>query len=114
MALLPVVEINRAGVINPVFQAAAAGGDTVQPDNDLFLHVKNGAGVTQTVTVTTPGTPEGLALADSVVAVPAGGFAFIGPIDPGTYGRSPDGLAAITYSAVVTLTIQAVKLSDAD
>ncbi|MFM9629513.1 hypothetical protein ACKI10_18035 [Streptomyces galilaeus] len=55
------------------------------------------------MTVVTPGTLDGLALADSVLAIPAGGHGFV-PLTH-VYRDPATGRANITYSAVTTVNV---------
>jgi hypothetical protein len=105
MAVLTVQEIGRAGV-TPSFTSAAGGGDTCPNDEKTFLEVKNGGGASIDVTVETPGTVDGLAITDRVVAVPASGDKMIGPFPKQYYSATLD----ITYSAVTSVTIGAFRL----
>jgi hypothetical protein len=108
MADLAKQSITLLGVA-PAYVAAAGGGDKiVGPSERVFLHVKNGGGSPQTVTVATPRTdPEtGLAEADVAVSVPAGGERMIGPFRASTFGDPADaGKAAVTYSGVTSVTV---------
>ena len=73
-----------------------------------FLWVKNGSGASINVTITTPGTIDGLSIADRVVAVPAGADRLIAV--PDTFYRSSDGLADVAYSAITTVTAACVRI----
>lgn len=102
-------EISNLGLA-PAYAAAAGGGDKiVGPDADTFLHVKNGSGVSVTVTVATPGKAAGtggLDIADVSVAIPAGQERMIGTFPAELYANPADaGKAAVTYSAVTTVTV---------
>lgn len=109
MADLATQEMDLDGLVAS-YSAAAAGGDTFTPGDDVFLHVKNGHTSAQTVTVATPNTAAGgLAIADSVTSVPNAGEAYIGPFPARHFGRSSDGKADITYSGVIALTLAVVK-----
>lgn len=109
MALLTTQQITQAGV-GPTFVAAAGGGDQVLADDRTYLHVKNASGGAITVTVVTPGTVNGLAIADLTVSVPAAGEREFGPIGPGQFAdASLGGNAAITYSGVTSLTVAAKR-----
>jgi hypothetical protein len=111
MATLATQEIGLGGLA-PAYAAAAGGGDAFTPDADTFLHVKNGSGGAITVTVATPGSLLGGALAvpDVAVSVPAGGERMIGPFPPSYFADSANsGLAAITYSGVTSLTIAVLR-----
>lgn len=59
---------------------------TVSNDGRVFLYVKNAADMLN-VTIQTPGTVDGLAVADRVVNVPANSERVIGPLDRDTYGN---------------------------
>lgn len=96
------------GII-PTFYAAEAGGDRVSPGTRLLVH--NGGGASINLTITTPGTLDGLAIADRVVAVPNGAFpANFRVLDvPSDIYRDPaDGLVGLAWSAITTVTFCAV------
>lgn len=107
MALLATQQVSINGLA-PSYAAATGGGDTITCGDRVFLHVKNASGGAITVTVVTPNTISGLAIADVAISVPATtGDRMIGPLtsalfDPGT------GLASITYSGVTSLTVAAI------
>lgn len=108
MASLATQQISIGG-ITPAYVACAAGGDEFTADDHEFIHVKNGAGAPQTVTIVTPNTAAGgLAVADDAIVIPAGQERMIGPFSRSDFQGS-DGLAAITYSAVVSLTIAVLR-----
>ncbi|MFJ4687057.1 hypothetical protein [Streptomyces sp. NPDC088789] len=88
--------------------AASAGGDTAPVGPGRLLYVNNGSGAGITVTLATPGQVSGIAIADPVYAVPAGKHAII-PL-AGVF-RGANGRAAITYSAVTTVTVRAFELA---
>lgn len=88
--------------LNPSFTSANADGHTLDNSaKDILLYVKNGAGSPINVTITTPGTVDGLAVADRVVAVPATGERVIGPFPRGTYGSS----VSVAFSSVTSVTV---------
>lgn len=105
---LTVQEISRSG-LNPSYTAAATDGHSVENTGREFIHVKNGSGSSVTVTIQTPGTVDGLAVADRTVAVPASGERMIGPFAPGDYNQDDDAIY-VDYSAITTVTIAAVQL----
>lgn len=72
-----------------------------------FLHVKNGGGSSDTVTIVTPGTVSGLAIADLTVPVANGTEKFIGPLDPALFG--PTG-ATVTHSFTTSVTAALVTI----
>lgn len=111
MATLTTQTITRAGV-DPSLTAAAGGGDSFTPGDDVFLHVNNGGGSSITVTVAGQGTIlPNMDVPDVVVSVGAGTDRFIGPF-PFTYFADPtDGLCDVTYSGVTSVTVAAFRLA---
>ena len=108
MATLPTQVISLSG-LEPAYVAAAGGGDKVRPGDRVFLHVKNGDSGSHTVTIVTPGTVKGQAIADLAVAVPAGEERMI-PVPADLFRNPVDGLASITYDAVTSVTIAALQV----
>lgn len=107
MATLAYVQPTITGT-NPAFQAAAGGGDKIPPNDNGYLHVKNGGGSSINVTVVVPGNTQfAQAQPDVVVAVPAGADRIIGPF-PAVLADPADGLVAITYSGVTSVTVAAI------
>lgn len=104
MALLAKQAASVVG-LNPVtMNTAAGGGDTVNVDvPGICLLVRNGDASAKTVTVVRPGTTYGTADPDIPVVIAAGNQAIIGPI-PVDFADT-NGLVAITYSAVTSVTI---------
>lgn len=107
MAVLPTQAISRSGLA-PSYSAVSGGGDKVHPGQHTVLHLKNGNAAACVVTLVTPGTAEGLAIADLTVSVPAGADKFIGPL-PANLFRGADGYVAVSYS--VTSSVTAAVLS---
>ncbi len=106
---ITVQEIVVAG-ITPTYGAADAAGNTVANDGNVFLHVKN-SGVETTLTITTPGTVGGVAIADPTVTIPATtGDKMVGPFDPTIFNGS-GGTVALAWSQVTGITIAAIKLT---
>jgi len=110
MAALSIQTIAITGIV-PSYSAASGGGDTFVCSTDrTYLHVKNGGGSPITVTVVTPGeAAPGVAIADVAVSVSNGSEKIIGPFYAALYQDST-GTAAVTYSAVTSVTIGAFKL----
>lgn len=103
MALLTAQQIAVTGS-TPSY-AAVSASDTIQPDgnDNLFLHVKNGGGSPDTVTVVIPGVYLGVNIADLTVSVPAttGDRMIAIPaaaMDPAT------GLITVTHSFTTSVT----------
>jgi hypothetical protein len=103
MALLPTQIVSRAvPLITKTFAAATSTGDTFASGDEVYLEVKNGSGSSVTCTVATPGLVEGLAEGPYTFTVaPTTGVTEVGPFPVHLFGQ----VAAITYSAVTTLTI---------
>lgn len=119
--VLTVQEIVRTG-LNPTFTPADAtnGHSFDNTGENVFIHVKNGDASSHTVTVTTPNSVDGLALADLSVSVPASGERIIGPFPNALYGTidtdpTPDIDPAIFVDIDVdtSVTIAAIRLPDA-
>jgi hypothetical protein len=102
MATLAIQRIDNDG-LDPQYVAADVAGDKVVPGQGSYVHVKNGDATDTDVTLVTPGTVDGLAVSDRVVTVPAGGERKIAV--PDLYTDPADGLAALTYEKVTSLTI---------
>lgn len=115
--VLTLQEIVRTGL--EVTYAAADSTNDHSFDNvsqDIFLHVINGATVCN-VTIVTPQTVDGLAVADPVINVPATEDRFIGPFRNDLYGQ-PEPDAGFAKSVFVDIdddsnvTIAAIKAGD--
>lgn len=95
--------------ITPSFAAANADGHSLHGDGKSVIEVKNG-GSQITVTIQTPATVSGLAVAEQVVTIPATtGDKIIGPFPPNTYNQA-DGDVYIDFSAVASVTIGAFRM----
>ena len=73
-----------------------------------FVLVKKGVGAL-TMTVATPRTVDGLAVADRDVTVPANTDRLIGPFDPAVYNDS-DGEVSLTFDSVATLSVAVIRI----
>lgn len=111
---LTVSEIVRSGLTLSASAANADGHSLVNTDKNaaLLLYVNNGSGSPITVTIQTPGTVDGLAIADRTVTVAAGAERFIGPLTAKDYNQS-DGTVYVDFSAVTTVTVMGLKISKA-
>lgn len=87
--------------------AAAVGGDTAEIAPGAFFVLNNGSGSTVTATFATPGTKNGLAIADATMAVLAGD---VGIMPLSNIFRQTTGRANVTYSAVTTVTVGVFKI----
>lgn len=89
----------------PAFAAPAASDKT---EVGAVLIVKNGSAAAVTVTLVTPGNLDtGDAYPDKTYSVPAGGEFWIPVL---AVYRGTDGLAAVNFSAVASVTVAAVRL----
>lgn len=109
MALLTTQNISRAG-LNPTY-AAVAATDTFVPDAQTFLHVKNGGGSPDTVTISVlQGNPPGLTISAVSVSVTNAQERMIGPLPPNFFADPVTGLATVTHSFTTTVTVGVFKL----
>lgn len=86
--------------------AASAGGDVIDTGDTVGIIVFT-AGTGTTVTITTPGTVSGLAIADNAVTIGTNVAWFI-PLPTSLYGDS-NGQAAISWSATASVTFIVVR-----
>jgi hypothetical protein len=96
------------GSITDALVAAAAGGDSAAVGEGRFLVVKNGDAGSHTVTLSTPGTVKGVAIAEVAVVVAAGKTSAI-PLSAVLF-KDATGRAAITYDAVTSVTVGVFEL----
>jgi hypothetical protein len=110
VALIPKTSAGITGLrIDNVFQAAAAG-DTAQTGSGVFLVVKNGSGVSVTVTLAYPGKYDGdQTVSGRAHTVPATTGEFLIPLRD-VYKDPTAGVASITYSATTTVTVCVVQV----
>ena len=98
----------------PVMNAPNVDGDIAECGGGCFMTVLNGSGAPITVTVQTPDTFQGLAIADRVITVAAGASKDI-PLPQ--YYRQPldavtgPGKALVDFSAVASVTRAVKKLA---
>ncbi len=87
--------------------SSASGGDTTEVGPKKFLVIKNADASSKTVTVDTPGTKSGLAIANGSYVVAAGDYCFVPLAD---VFRGSTGRAAVTYSAVTSVSVGVFEL----
>jgi hypothetical protein len=109
MATLTTLQVLQAGTV-PATVSAAAGGDKVVPGDNVWLEVTNGGGAPITVTATSGTVTNYGTNADLVVTVANGATKRIGPLSAQRFAAVADGLVAITYSAVTTVTVAAWRI----
>jgi len=90
------------------YAAASAGGDSCNPDDRVFLRVKNGSGAPINVTILVPGSTWGQANPDPVIAVPATTGEVSIDLPAGLIDLTT-GLISWTYSAVTSVTVALVR-----
>lgn len=100
MATYTTQSIDTVGTL--ITYTAVTAADRFLPNDDGFIHVKNGSGVTVTVTMVTPNTVDGLAIADRSITLAAGVDRMIAI--PNFLYRSSDGLGDVTFSPITTVT----------
>lgn len=101
MALLATQQAITAG-LTPSYSAVSAS-DTCVPGDNVVIHVKNGGGSPDTVTLVTPFTLDTLTLADRTVSVPAGAERFIA-VPASLYQDPITGFATIQHSFTTSVT----------
>lgn len=106
--------IGLAAVYDPVTMDGIA---FVNDSGAAILHVKNGSGVTVTVTVQSVGEVDGIEIGDMTIAIPSGGEAFAGTFAPDTYnqGEDPDvdvdfGKVYVDFSAATSVTVAVLEV----
>lgn len=110
-ALVPAVAADEG--VTLAFTAAPVDGHSIPGGGSVRLLVDNGSGSSINVTIQTPATQGGLAVADQVVPVAAGAIKAIGPFDSRLYDR-PSGAADagrvyVDFSAVASVTVAALE-----
>lgn len=94
--------------LTPAYTAAdAANGMTYRLVPHRALHVKNGGGSSITVTIITPLTVNGLAVADRTVTVAAGGETVISLGVDNAYQQA-DGTAYVDFSSATSVTVAVI------
>ena len=102
MALLATQTAVQAG-LTPSYSAVSSS-DTAVPGDNVVLIVRNAGGSADTVTIVTPSTFSGLAIADQTVTVPATTGERIIPLPASLYADPTTGLATIQHSFTTSVT----------
>lgn len=108
MATLATQSITTAGVGATYATPTATTGDRFQPAAGTFIHIKNANASSCTITITTPFTMDGLALADRVITVPGTSERFIAV--PDSLYRSSDGLGDFVVAPITSVTLAVVRI----
>ncbi len=108
MATLTVEIIDGDGLA-ATYNSAASGGDNfANPTEDILVHAKNTASAARVITVNTPATIHGEAIANPTISVPATtGERFFGPFNKDVYNAS--GKVSLTYDNNGSLTIAVLR-----
>lgn len=106
MATLSPQTVTRSGLA-ATYASAASGGDQFLNNGKMLLHVKNGA-TDCNVTVSTPNTVDGLAIADLTVTVSASTEEFIGPFPASIYNDS-SGYVQLSYDDESNVTVAVLR-----
>ena len=101
-------QIVRTGLEETYAAVDAANGNDFANDGRMFLLVKNGAGAPITVTIATPTTVDGNAVADLAVVVTNAEQRMIGPFPPNLYNT--DGKVQVDYSSGTSVTAAVLRL----
>lgn len=112
---MAVVPLNASQAIadtglTPAQQAGITAADTFTFPNDgkTILLLVHGAGASN-LTVVTPNTARGKAIADTVVALTASGTTIVGPFPPDLYNDA-SGLVTASVSEATGFTVSALRL----
>ena len=107
--------VNRVDLdgVTKTLAAANADGHSIPWNRNFrqWLTVKNGGGSSITVTVQTPRTVGGLAVADRTVSVAAGAEVDIALTDTQNYLQADDS-TYVDFSAVTSVTVLASEIAD--
>ncbi len=106
---LTVQKIVRGGLEATYTAGDAADGHAYDPGGNAFLHVVNGGVGDVTATIQTPGTVDGLAIADRTVVITATENRFLGDYGGHEY-RQSDGLVWVDFDVDTSLTLAALRV----
>jgi len=103
-------QVSKSGTIATYTSVALANTYTVANDGRTMLHFKKSGAGDCVITVVTPGTIQGMAVADLTVTVPATtGDKFVGPF-PMSLFNDANGLLQFTASDTAGLTVAVLRL----
>lgn len=111
MALIATQTPTQAsGLLAPSFSAANAS-DTFVPDDRTFIWCTNTNASTRTITLTTPATSRGLAVADPVNTIAATtGILVFGPLPADLYADPTTGFCTVTPSATAGVSYAVIRI----
>lgn len=109
---IAVQQVVRTGLTASYTSGLTATTNTYQFVNDGYtlVHAKKSGAGDCTVTITTPGTVDGMAITDRTVTVVATtGDKFIGPFPPSVYNDA-NGKVSMVFSETTGLTVAVLRL----
>jgi len=110
--VLTVQTVSMAGITPTYAAATVTDGDDFANDGNTYVEVKN-TGTQKTLTITTPATVRGVAIADLAITIPATtGDVKIGPFPPEIFNDG-NGRVHTLLDAVTGATIGAFKVRPA-
>ena len=101
-------QLSRSG-ITPSFTAAHVDGHKMANGGTEYLHVKTGDTAT-VVTIQTPGTVDGLAVAERTISIGTSSERLIGPFPRQTYNQGSEEVY-VDLSAITNVTLAAFRPS---
>ena len=111
---IAVEQVDRAGNgLTATYTGGLSVANTYLVNNDgrVVLHFKKTGAGACTVTVTTPGTVDGLAVADLTASVPATtGDIFLGPFPTDQYNAAGEQDIRFTLSEITGLTVAVLRV----
>src|ERR1051325_1560167 len=105
---LTVQQVNRTG-LTPSYAAANALGHSLNNSGREAIHIKAG-GTAVVVTIQTPGTVDGQAIADRTINVGTNSEKMIGPFPPDVYNQPGSADVYIDFDQVTSITIAALRI----
>lgn len=117
MAYLPTQTVTLSSV-DPVYTVPEVGGDTFDPGDRTFIHVRNGGGASGasiTITVDDPNSfePEASIAFDPDVAttVEAGGQRFVGPFKGSRFQLADDSFVHMSCDSVDDVEVAVLSIN---
>jgi hypothetical protein len=116
VAIIPLTnqEINRSGTQVTYTGSLLTANTYTFPlaDTRTFVHLKKTGAGTCTVTIVTPGTTDGFAIADhTYVVIASTGDNMAGPFRPETFADPTTGLATMSFGEITGLTVAVFHLA---
>lgn len=106
---IPVTQVTDTGVVQPAQTNGDATNDHQLDFNDGRVMLEISTTVSDTVTIITPGTVGGFAVADNVITLTGTQTKLVGPLSPQTYNQ-PDGTVQIDIGVSTTTKFRAYRI----